>query len=285
MTVAVIADSAASLPPALAARWGIRVVPLQVIVDDEARPEGVRIDSDQVLAHLVSGAHVTTSQPTPEAYDAAIGEVALAGAEAAVIVSISGTLSGSVDVARAAADRASIPVEVVDTRTVAMACGFASLAAADAARRGLPVAEVAEAARATAARSRCFFTVDTLDYLRAGGRIGPAVAAAGKVLGIRPVLEMKDGEVELVGRVRSTARARAALLAMVDDALAQCEHPGVAVMVLGEPTVGDDAARALESRYPALGPVIRTPVSAVLAVHAGPGALAAVVADLPEGVH
>ncbi|WP_296667319.1 DegV family protein [Demequina sp.] len=284
MTVAVIVDSAASLPPALAQRWGVRVVPLQVIVDAASYDEGVGIDADTVLARLTEGAAVTTSQPTPGAFDAAIADAVAAGADAVVIVTISGRLSGTAEVARIAATQAAVPVEVVDSRTLAMAEGFAAIAAADAARAGRGLAEVAAAARETAARSRCVFTVDTLEFLRRGGRITPAVATAGKILGIRPVLEIVDGEVTLAARVRSTARARAALLAMVDDALAGCEHPAVSVMSVGEPSVGDDAALAIEARFPGAGSVVRTPVSAVLAVHTGPGTLAAVVVDLPRAL-
>lgn len=281
MTVAVIADSAASLPPALAERWGILVVPLQVIVDGVAHSEGVDIDAASVLEHLVAGTTVTTSQPTPEAYDSALAAAAAGGAEGVVVVAIAGSLSGTVEVARAAAARASLPVEVVDTRTLAMAAGFSAIAAAAAARAGASLAEVADAARETARTSRCMFTVETLDFLRRGGRIPPVVAAAGKVLGVRPVLEIVDGEVVMVARVRSTARARAALLAMVDDALAGARHAGVAVMALGEQAVADDAARAIEARFPRVETVVRTPVSAALAVHTGPGAVAAVVAELP----
>ncbi len=284
MTVAVVADSAASLPPDLAARWGIAVVPLQVVVDGTAYAEGEAIDAPAVLAHLVAGRDVSTSQPIPAAYDRAVVEAAAAGAEGVVVVTIAGTLSGTVEVARAAAERAPLPVEVVDSGTLAMASGFAAIAAADAARHGGSLADVARVARDTAARSRCMFTVETLDFLRRGGRITPVVAAAGRVLGIRPVLEIIDGTVSLVTRVRSTARARAALLAMVDEALEDAAHAGVAVMALGETTVGDDAARAIESRFPDVGTVVRTSVSAVLAVHTGPGTLAAVVAELPSTV-
>ena len=279
MTVAVVVDSAASIPADLAAARGLTVVPLQVVVDDSARAEGVGIDAGEVLAHLVAGDHVTTSQPTPAAFDAALATAAMGGATGVVVVTLSGTLSGTADVARAAAARADLPVEVVDTRTVAMAEGLAALAATGAAAAGASLDEVARVARDTAAGARCFFTVDGLDHLRRGGRIGPAVATVGRVLGIRPVLEMVEGEVRLVARVRSTVRARAALVEMAEAAVRECVRPAVAAMGVGDDAAVEEAASALEERFPGLS-ALRTGVSAVLAVHTGPGTLAVAVADL-----
>ncbi|WP_062315911.1 DegV family protein [Demequina maris] len=281
MTVAVIADSAASLPPGLAESRSIGVVPLQVIVDGEALAEGIGIGPDEVVAHLRGGAAVSTSQPTPAAFDEAIAAAVAGGADGIVLVAMSRALSGTCEAAEAAAGRAPVPCEVVDTGTVAMAAGYAALAAAHVARTGGTLADVADAARTVAVGSHCVFTVESLDHLRRGGRIGPAVAAVGRVLGIRPVLEVRDGEVALVGRVRSAARARAALHAAVDDALAGRTHPVVTVHGVGAEEAAVEAAREIEARHPWLGPVAVAEVSAVLAVHAGPGTLAAVVADLP----
>ena len=282
--VAVVTDSAASLPPAIAAKWGIRVVPLQVIVDGEARDEGADISSDEVLAALTAGRDVGTSQPSVIAFERTFREAADAGATHVVAVLISSRMSGTANGARTAAANVDIPVTVVDTRTLAMATGFAAMAAAAVARDGGDVEAVAAEAARVAASSRCIFTVDTLDFLKRGGRVSPAIAAVGKVLGVRPVLELVDGEVALADRVRSTQRARAAVMARAEQALAGLERPASAVMVLGDAEYGDDAARELEVRHPELAMLVRTPVSAVLAVHTGPGTLAAVVADIPSHV-
>jgi DegV family protein with EDD domain len=283
-TVAVVTDSAASLPAALAHKWGIRVVPLQVIVDGVSYSEGAEITPEEVLEHLVVGRTVTTSQPSAATFEAAYAEAVAAGASAIVAVMISGKLSGTASVAQAAAHAVAVPVTVVDSGTVAMATGYAALGAAALAATGASDTEVAEEARRVAASSICMFTVDSLEYLRRGGRISPAVAAVGRVLGVRPVLEVVDGEVALVSRVRTTARARAALVARVDQAISERAHPALAVMALGDADYGDDAARVLETAHPQLAMTVRTPVSAVLSAHGGPGALAAVVVDLPEGV-
>lgn len=283
-TVAVITDSAASLPAGLAQKWGVRVVPLQVIVDGVSHAEGAEISSDEVLAELVAGRAITTSQPSTAAFEQTYAHAVAAGATAIVAVMISGKLSGTASVAQAAAAAVSVEVTVVDTNTVAMATGYAALAAAALAATGADAEAVANEARKVAASSICMFTVDSLEHLRRGGRISPAVAALGRVLGVRPLLQVENGEVSLFERVRTTARARAALVECADEAIAERVRPALAVMALGDPDYASDAARSLEHAHPRLAMTVRTPVSAVLSAHAGPGALAVVVVDLPSRV-
>lgn len=282
--VAVVTDSAASLPRALARKWGIHVVPLQVIIDGEAHDEGEEIAPEDVLAALVDGRDVSTSRPPAAAFERAFARAADAGAEHVVAVLISGKLSGTADGARQAAQASSVPVTVIDTCSLAMGTGFAALAAAATATAGGSPEAVAQAAQSVAASARCIFTVDTLEYLQRGGRVSPAIAAVGKMLGVRPVLELRDGEVVMAERVRGTQRARASVMRLADEAAAGLTRPAAAVMVLGEGEFGDDAARLLETQHPDLAMLVRTPVSAVLATHTGPGTLAAVVVDLPDTV-
>lgn len=284
-SVAIVTDSAASLPAELAQQWGVRVVPLQVIVDGVAHAEGAGIPPEQVLRDLESGAVVTTSQPSPAAFEQAYRHAARAGATEVVAVLLSGKLSGTVEAASQAGRVAGIRVIVVDTQTVAMGTGFAAIAAASLARSGANAEAVAEEARRVAASTVCVFTVDTLEYLRKGGRISPAVAAAGKVLGVRPILEVADGEVVLGARVRTTARARDALMKRASEAIAGLERPAVAVLTLGATDVADAAASALAAAHPNLALTVRAPLSAVLSAHAGPGAIAVVTVDLPAHVH
>ncbi|WP_061965275.1 DegV family protein [Demequina aurantiaca] len=282
--VAVITDSAASLPPALAKKWGIIVVPLQVIVDDVSFPEGEEITPTEVLTHLLDGRAVSTSQPSIAAFEAAYAQAAASGAQAAVVVLISGEMSGTVNAARAAAQGAAIPVRVVDTRTLAMAAGFAAVAAAARAAAGAGIDDVAQRAQDVAASSLCVFTLDSLEFLRRGGRVNAATAAIGNALSLRPVMAIRDGKVEVLERVRTTARARSAMLDMVDTHVGGLARPAAAIMVLGDEQFGSDAALLVENRHPELAMLVRTPVSAVLAVHTGPGTLAAVVVDLPDDV-
>lgn len=284
-SVAVVVDSAASLPPALAKKWGVRVVALKVIVDDHAYDEGEQISATDVLERLLSGSRVSTSQPSIAAFEAAYRRAEDAGATEVVAVLISGEISGTVNAARTAAAHVGIPVEVVDTRTLAMATGFAAVAAAALAAEGADSAHVAAMARRVAASALCVFTLDSLEYLKRGGRVSAAAAAIGNALSMRPVMAIRDGNVVVLDRVRTTARARSAMLERVDASISMMARPAVAMMALGEEQYGSDAALLVESRHPELSMLVRTPVSAVLSAHTGPGTLAAVVVDLPDIVH
>ena len=250
---------------------------MQIIVDGEPFLEGIDITPAEVIAYLEAGRSVTTSQPAPEAFAEAIREEAAAGAEAVVIVTLSAELSGTCEAARAALAAAAIPGAVVDSRTVAMAQGLAAVAAARVAAEGGALDDSRLAAEWTAARSTCLFTVETLDHLRRGGRIGPAVAAAGRVLGIRPVLAVEDGRIVVHSRARSAARARAAIAAEVRSA-AVASGDGGAALGLAVLHAGGTARLAPME----VGAAVRVegPVSAVLVAHTGPGTLAAIVAPL-----
>lgn len=137
--VAVVTDSTAALPPGAAARWGLSVVPLDVVIDGRRYTEST-LPPGRLVTALHAGAKVSTSQPPPEAFARVYGRLAAAGSSAVVSVHLSGELSGTVAAAHCAAERAPLPVHVVDSRSAAMGLGFAALAAAWTAA-GVPEAE------------------------------------------------------------------------------------------------------------------------------------------------
>jgi DegV family protein with EDD domain len=193
-----------------------------------------------------------------------------------VSVHLSTELSGTCQAAVLAARRSPIPVEVVDTRTVAMAAGYAVIDAAEAARRGEGAAHCAAIARATSQQSRAYFYVDTLEYLRRGGRIGAAQRYVGQALQMKPLLGMSDGGVVPLEKVRTAAKALARL---VDLAVARCaavEHPRLAVQHLQAQESADKVAQGLAARVPG-APCLQSDIGAVLGVHTGPGVVAVMV--------
>ena len=135
---------------------------------------------------------VSTSRPSPQAFLDAYEAAAANGADAAVSVHISSDMSGTVESATLAASQSPIPVEVVDSRSMGMAMGYAVLSAATAAQKGQEVKAVAAMARARAEAATVIFYVDTLEYLRRGGRIGAASALLGSALAIKPLLALSD---------------------------------------------------------------------------------------------
>ena len=255
-------------------------MPLHVVVDDESFLEGVGLTAGDVAEHLQAGRRLTTSQPTPRAFSEVYAAAAAAGAREIVSVHLSGELSGTVHAAALAASDAPVPVRVVDSRTVAMGLGFAALAAARAASDGAEVGVVARRALEVADASRAVFLVDSLDHLRRGGRLSAASAALGTVLGVRPLLAVRDGRIEVVQKVRTKAAALERLTAVAAESVGRRGRPALAVHHVGD----DDGARRLADELATrtgLEAVV-TPVSAVLGAHVGPGVLAVVVADLAD---
>ena len=282
--VAVVTDSTSSLAPAVAERAGVVVVPLQVIVDGTSRPESFRpglgtLTPGAVAAALREGRTVSTSRPAPEAFSSAYAAAAERGASAIVSVHLSGAISSTRDAAELAARTAPVPVTVVDSRTVASGCGFAALAAAAAAADGASAEEVAEVARRRAAASVTYFCVESLEYLRRGGRIGAAQALLGSALAVKPLLSVVDGQITPHERVRTMSRALARLEELAIEALASGGSgpaADVAVLHLDNRSAADRLARSLTGRVSGSGTVAVTELSAVLGVHTGPGTVGVV---------
>lgn len=284
MNVAIVTDSTAYLPAEVVARHGIRVVPLHVVMDGTELDEGVDVDPGQVAAALRAHRRVSTSRPTPSAFLEAYEAAAEAGAEAIVSVHISADMSGTYDSAMLAARHAPVPVEVVDSRSMGMAMGYAVLAAAEAAERGEDARSVAGVARSRARATKVWFCVDTLEHLHRGGRIGKASALLGSALAIKPLLTLEDGHIELAEKVRTSARAVAR---MEDLALGAAEAAGgdacveLAVHHIDAPDRATELAGRLHERLPGAPEPMLVELGPVVGAHVGPGTLAVVVAPRP----
>ena len=274
--VAIVTDSTAYLDPHVAADREISVVPLQVVVDGRSVAEGREIGPSEIAAALRRRAQVSTSQPSPRAFLDAYESAAASGAAAVVSVHLSGQLSGTVDVARLAARDAPVPVVVVDSHSLGMGLGFAALAAADAADRGLAADEVAGVAEQRARRSSAFFYVDTLEYLRRGGRIGAGQALVGTALAVKPLLALDAGAIQPLEKIRTSSRA----VARLEDLAVACAGGAVAdvaVHHLANQTRAEELAERLRVRLPDLGELVVAEVGAVIGAHVGPGLLAVIV--------
>jgi DegV family protein with EDD domain len=276
MTIAVVTDSTAGLPAAVAEK--VRIVPLSVVIDGVATPEGIAT-ADEVAAALRNRrTTVTTSRPSPAEFTKVYRELFDAGASGVVSVHLSATLSGTYESAVAAASEVGGRVSVVDSRSTAMGLGFPVLAAADAAVGGASLDEVVSAAAAAAGNTDTYFVVDTLDHLRRGGRIGAASALLGTALSVKPILHVADGGIVACDRVRTMSRA---LDRLVDLALAAAgSHPSVraAVHHFAAPERADLIASALRERLgDRLAELYLTELTTVIAAHVGPGVAGVVI--------
>ncbi len=285
MPVVVVTDSTASLPAEVAAEHGIVVVPLQVIIGADVFDEGSEgATPELVAAALKEFRPVSTSRPTPAALLEVYERAAADGATGIVSVHLSSDMSGTFESAQLAAREASVPVVPVDSRQVGVATGYAALSAAEVAARGGSAEEAATAARARAAASFSIFYVDTLEYLRRGGRMGAASALIGGALAVKPLLQIRDGKVAGLERVRTSGRALARLEELAVQAageqpvdvcvahLASPDRAGQLTAHLAERLVGN-----LDGREVWCGEL-----GAVLGAHVGPGMLAVCVAPLVD---
>ena len=280
--IALVTDSTAMLSPAQAEARGITVVPLQVVIGARAYDEGVDPEAtpDTIARALREYTPVSTSRPTPAVFQEVYEKAAADGAEAVLSVHLSGELSGTFESAQLAARKAPLPVLPVDTRQLGMATGYAVLAAADVLDAGGPAEEAAGAALARAARTTSLFYVDTLEYLRRGGRIGAAAAMLGSALSVKPLLTVRDGRIATLEKVRTTTRALARLEELAVEAAGD-QQVDVAVAHLAAGDRADQLGERLRTRLGSnLGgrELFTGEVGAVIGAHVGPGMVAVVVA-------
>ncbi|ADJ43463.1 DegV family protein [Amycolatopsis mediterranei S699] len=276
--IAVITDSSSCLPDLVASRWAIGVVQIQLSLGSHYDDEN-RFDRKEVIEAMRAGQVIATAPPDPGAFFWAYQEAATAGATAIVSIHISGRMSDTVRAAREAAQQVRIPVHVLDSRTTGMSLGFAAVSAARAAAAGADADRVIEAAERRCTTSTEFIYVDTLEYLRRGGRIGAAQAMLGSAFSIKPLLTVKDGEVAPLARVPGTKRA---LAKMVDLAVKKSGgfRADIAVTRFGASDHELEIGRQIERRVPAMVESMVVEASTVIGAHLGPGALGITVSPV-----
>ena len=281
MPAAIVTDSTAMLPAELAADRGIVVVPLQVVIGATAYDEGAEgATPDRVAAALKEWKPVSTSRPTPAAMLEIYERLAREGATEVLSLHLSGEMSGTFESAQLAAQESPIRVLAVDSRQVGVSIGYAALAAADVLDAGGTADEAADAARARAAASSSLFYVDTLEYLRRGGRIGAAAALFGGALAVKPLLQIADGRIATLEKVRTATRALGRLEELAVQAAGE-RQVDVCVAHLASPDRAGQLTERLAGRLADNldgREVWCGELGAVLGAHVGPGMLAVCVA-------
>jgi DegV family protein with EDD domain len=282
MPVALVTDSTASLPADVAKARDITVVPLQVVIGATSYDEGVEGGATPAMLAeaLRAWTPVSTSRPNPHEMLEVYERLAAEGATEIVSVHLSGELSGTVESAQLAARDAPVPVLAVDSRQVGMGTGFAVLSAADARDGGGDAAAIAAAARRRVSLTTSLFYVDTLEYLRRGGRVGAAAALVGSALAVKPILRIDDGRVVPYERVRTAGKALARLEELAVDAAGSAKVD-VAVAHLASADRAATLAERLAARLDGGlegRPVHVGEIGAVLGAHVGPGMVAVSVA-------
>ncbi len=280
MTVRLVTDSTADLPPDVVEELRITVVPLLVVFGDKVYRDGVDLSVEEFFQRLTTGrVHPTTSQPSVGTFAETYRRLAEETAEI-VSIHISAGISGTLQSAQQAADSlaGSPRVEVVDSQSTSMGLGYQVVAAARAAQAGAGLKEVAGVARSVGRRHLLLALLETLEYLRRGGRIGRAQAFLGSVLNLKPLLTLRGGEVHPVTRVRTRARA---LDEMFRRSMSHGDIDQVAVIHATTPEDAEMLARRARERLPDV-PIHVGRLGPALGVHGGPGIIGMVVVKADE---
>lgn len=271
--VALITDSTCDIPQHLVEKHHIRIAPLYLMWGDESFRERVDITSDQFYERLPQDpVHPTTSQPTPADFVNLLKQAQAEGAEEAVILTISDKMSGTYDSAYRSGEMVDIPVSVFDSRSLSMGLGFQVLAAARAREAGGDAQAMLKAAESVREHINVIFTVDTLEYLHKGGRIGGAAKLLGTALQLKPqlIISAELGMIESGAKVRTRKKA----LDSVFDAFVQNLNGHrklqVAVMHVCAREEAEVLVRRINERYE-VDELIVTDASPVIGVHGGPG--------------
>lgn len=271
----IIADTTSGLPAEICRQLGIPLIPQVINFGKESYREGVDITHAQFMARLMSGGELPkTAAPYPSDFMDAFGECVKAG-ESAVCVLPTADLSGTVRSAEIArADFPGADIRIIDTRTIAGPLGAMVLEAYKAAKAGASADEVEAVVSGMVGRMRLYFMVDTLEFLRRGGRIGGAAALVGAVLQIKPILTLNDGRIDQFEKERTKKKALARIKELVSAEAARGAEAHLTVM---HSQAAEDAAQLAGELKAALqtDDVMIMDLVPAIVTHAGPGVLAA----------
>jgi DegV family protein with EDD domain len=268
--VRVVTDSACDLPQELADVLGIEIVPLTIRFGTEEFIDRVELSNEDFWKRLLaSDALPETAAPSAGAFEARFRDLIARGATGVLCVNLSSRLSATMQAAKvaAAAVTGDVPVQVIDSLTGSMGLGSLVLTAARRAADGDPLDKIVTEVVDRRDRTKLFGSLDTLEFLKRGGRIGNARALLGSMLAIKPVIEIRDGVVEEAGRVRTRSKA---LRALADKVKAQ---PVDQVSVLhGQAPDVNDLLDLLDPAFPR-DEIVVGEVGPVVGTHAGPGVI------------
>ncbi|MGE3855441.1 MAG: DegV family protein [Dehalococcoidia bacterium] len=282
----IVTDSTCDLPREAIQALGITVVPLSILFGEEELLDGVDIQADQFFRRLERDPNMPrTSQPSPALFARAYQRLVDEGATEILSIHLSAKLSGTLESARQGAQTLRetpgvdhVRIEFVDSATVSLALGIGVLEAAKLARAGSGLDEARDLAADVFRRTHIFVTLDTLEYLRRGGRMSRGQELLGTLLKVKPVISIQDGEVVPVGRVRTRQRA-------IEDIISRCAdlRPVEHLFVLHSTT--PDEAAFVRDRLAALdahAAITMGRITPVVGVHGGPGVIGVGVVTAPD---
>ena len=274
-SVRIVTDSACDLPQDVADELGIKIVPLSIRFGDEEFVDREELTTEEFWSRCVNSPTLPeTAAPAPGAFESVYRALADEGATGIVVINLSSALSATMQSAELAArtvgedDSFGAEVRVVDSFSVTIGLGTIVLACARAARDGASIDEIEALAKDLSSRTRVFGTLDTLDNLKKGGRIGGARAMLGTALSIKPMVEVRNGVVEEAGRQRTRSKALKHIVSKLEDYDGRIENLAVMHADCSDVDTFVDMLRAVYE-----GEIVVGVIGPVIGTHAGRGTI------------
>lgn len=282
--VAVITDSNSGITQAEAKKLGISVLPMPFFINEQLYYEDITLSQAEFYRFLEQDADIKTSQPTPEAV-MQIWDEALKDHDEVVYLPMSSGLSGSCATAKMLAEEYEGKVCVVDNQRISWSLKLSILEAIDLSRKGYHAREIQEILERDALNASIYIAVDTLKYLKKGGRVTPAAAAVASVLNIKPVLQIQGEKLDAFAKVRGKKQAKKTMLDAIEKDMKE-RFAGEEVYIRGAYTCSDEEGAAwieeVKQRFPGYD-VYMDRLSLSVSCHIGPDSVAVLCARvLPE---
>ena len=271
MTVKIVTDSTADIPAALAKELDINVVPQVLVFGDKTYRDRIDITIDdfyQKLLHEPTYPH--TSQPTPQDFVDIFSNLCKQKPDGIVAILLSAKLSGTINSAQQAKKlvKSECPIQIIDSKMVAMGLGIIVIAAARMAKAGKSESEITDAVKKMVGNTKLLILFDTLEFLAKGGRIGKVKSLVGSILNVKPMVTVKDGELVPMGQGRSRSKGKEKLLDLIEDIK---DIEDIAIIYSTTPDEANKMADDIVG-FPR-EKIYVAQVGPVLAAHAGPGVL------------
>lgn len=274
--IAVITDSCADIPLELVKEYNLFVIPIVIQCLDGQYRDGVDITSEDVYERLKTELPKSSS-PLGEDIEGIFDEVKRQGYTHAVAIMLSGGLSGTVNHIHLAAEEVSdLEVRVFDSRQGSIGIGVVALQAAEEIRKGISFDALLERIPRLIENTKVFFSIDTLEYLQKGGRIGKVTALAGTMLQIKPILSLdQDGEIYTAAKVRGKKQVEHRLIKQVEELITDGRRYNLVVADGGAPQEREELEEKLIRQLPDYEHLYRAKIGAGLSIYVGPGLLGA----------
>lgn len=277
--IAIVTDSCADVPEEWREKYNIYVLPMVITCQDGEYKDGVTICAEDIYERLKTELP-KTSTPTGEDMEKLFDELKGQGMEKVIAIMLSGGLSGTVNHMRLAAEDAGLETCVVDSKSASIGCGAIVLQTAIWVEEGMSYAELCESVKRLCTNTTVFFSIDTLEYLQKGGRIGKATAIVGTALSIKPILSFdEDGEIYTPAKVRGHKLVEKKLLSLVEEKISNPAYQGkrynIVVADGGAPEERDKLEEKLKEMFPDYQRLFCARIGAALSTYLGDGLLGA----------